>query len=218
MKKLLLGAVIALLPLTGFSATILGFQIGGGSWEQTPSGSIVSTIGSDSLNETEKSEGYTYFHLEHPVPLIPNVRYATTKVTATGSPTFTLVDLEQTDTTLYYEILDNVVSFDLGITGRKVDGLLTTAGSSTTFSGTVPMLYASAEIALPADFALVAEINTISSGNDKITDVIAKVTYTTPVGIGFEVGTRTQTIDVDIDNVQTDIEFSGIFAGVYFKF
>ncbi len=220
MKKLLLGALVALLPLTGFAATVLGFQAGTGSWSQTPSGTIISTIGADTLNETEKNESYTYFSLEHPVPLLPNFKYATVAVTAAGNTVNTILDLDQTDATLYYEILDNVVSLDLGVTARKIDGIFTTGlvPSSTTFSGTVPMIYAAAEILLPAGFALVAEINTISSSDDNITDVTAKLTYTTDFNLGIEVGTRTQSVEVDIDAVQTDIEFSGLFAGVYFKF
>lgn len=218
MKKLLLGALVAFLPLTGFAATILGFQAGTGNWSQTPSGAIISTIGSDSLSEIEKDESYTYFSLEHPVPLIPNFKYATITVAAEGNTVNTVLDLDQTDATLYYEILDNVVSLDVGVTARQVDGIFTTGGSSTTFSGTVPMLYAAAEIVLPAGFALAAEINTISSGDDNITDVTAKLTYTTDFNLGIEVGTRTETLEVNIDTVQTDIEFSGLFAGVYFKF
>jgi len=217
MKKLLLGALVALLPLTGFSATILGIQAGVGNWDQTPSGALISTVGSDTIKETEKGEGYTYLVFEHPIPLIPNVKLANTKVSAEGNLIITSLEVDQTDVTLYYEILDNVVSLDVGVTARKVDGQVTGAGSAT-FSGTVPLLYAAAEIMLPSGFALAAEINTIGSGNDKISDISAKVTYTTDFNLGIEVGTRTQTFEVDIDSVRTDIEFSGIFAGVYFKF
>ena len=137
MKKLLLGALVALLPLTGFSATILGIQAGVGSWEQTPSGALISTVGSDTIKETEKGEGYTYLVFEHPVPLIPNVKLANTKVSAEGNLIITSLEVDQTDVTLYYEILDNVVSLDVGVTARKVDGQVTGAGSAT-FSGTVP--------------------------------------------------------------------------------
>jgi len=217
MKKILFGALIALLPITGMTATILGVQIGGGSWDQTPSGALVSTVGSDTLKETAKGEGYTYFSLEHPIPLIPNLRLANTQVSAAGNTTISSIEIDQSDATLYYEILDNVISLDLGLTGRSIDGRITGTGS-TTFSGTVPLLYASAEVVLPAGFALAAEMNYLSSGGDKISDISAKVTYTTSIGLGIEAGTRKQNFEVDIDNVQTDIEFSGVFAGVYFKF
>lgn len=218
MKKVLLGAIIALLPLTSFAATILGFKAGTGNWSQSASGATVSVIGTDILDGAKKDEGYTYFSVEHPVPLVPNFKYATVAVTTAGNTINTVLDLEQTDATFYYEILDNVVSLDLGITARKVDGQFETAGSSVTFSGTVPMLYASAEILLPVGFALEAEINTIGAGDDKITDIIAKLTYTTDFNLGIEVGTRTQSVDVNIGSVQTNIDFSGLFAGVYFVF
>ena len=218
MKKILLGALVALLPLTGFAATVLGFQAGTGIWSQTPSGTISSTIGTETLTETEKDESYVYFVLEHPVPILPNFKYAAIAVTAAGSGVNTVFDLDQTDATLYYEILDNVVSLDIGVTARKVEGVFATGVLSETFSETVPMIYAAAEIALPVGFALVGEINTISSGDDDITDITAKLTYTTDFNLGIEVGTRTQSYEVSIDTVQTDIEFSGLFAGVYFKF
>jgi len=219
MKKLLLSALIALLPLTGFAATVLGFQAGTGIWSQTPSGSINSTIiGSDTLTETEKDENYTYFSIEHAIPILPNFKYATTAVAATGNIPGTVLDLDQTDATLYYEILDNAVSLDIGVTARKIEGIFTVGLSNETFSETVPMLYAAAEISLPVGFALVGEINTISSGDDKITDITAKLTYTTDFNLGIEVGARKQTYDVNIDTIQADIEISGLFAGVYFKF
>ena len=218
MKKLLIGAAIALLPLTAFSATVLGFQAGGGSWQQTPSGAVTSSIGTDTLSSTQENVGYTYFILEHPIPIIPNIKYGQSKVTTTGTTTITLLNIDQTDTTLYYELLDNVVSLDIGITAKNIDGLITTAGSSTTLAGTVPLLYVAAEIELPAGFSLAGEISTISSGSNEITDVTVKVAYTTDFMLGVEAGLRTQNFNIDIDNEKIDAKFSGVFAGVYFKF
>lgn len=250
MKKLLLGTIVVLLPLSSMAATILGFQAGGGNWTHDPSGSFTAssadaTTSADlknGLKLSEKSEGYTYFILEHPVPIIPNLKYMNTKLSSSGSgtinSTFTIngtvyasgtniasaFTLDQTDTILYYEILDNVVSLDIGLNAKMVDGkvnaVTTTPASneSATFSGTVPMLYAAAEIALPAGFALGAELSTISAAGNSITDSAVKVSYTTDFMLGVEAGIRTQTIKVDIDNVKADMKFSGTFIGVYFKF
>lgn len=245
MKKLLLGAAIALLPLTSFSATILGIQAGAGTWKHDPSGSITSSVGGvgtsadlkNDLQLSEESEGYAYFVLEHPVPLIPNFKYVNTKLTSGGTGdvttdfTFngtpisatttvtTTLELNQSDYILYYEVLDNIVSFDIGLNAKMLDGKASVTGTTpSTFTGVIPMLYASAEIVLPAGFALAAEISTISTGNDAITDSTAKITYTTDFNLGIEAGVRSLTIDVDVDSVKTDMEFSGVFAGVYFKF
>lgn len=242
MKKLLLGAAVALLPLTGFSATILGFQAGGGLWTHDPSGSIstsADTVGvsadlKNDLKLSEEQEGYTYFLVEHPIPLIPNFKYVDTKLTSSGNSgtaTFTFdnvnyttavnskFELNQTDMIFYYEILDNVISLDVGLNAKTIDGLVAISNTTpTTFSGTIPMLYVAAEVLLPAGFAIAGEISTISAGSDEITDLTAKVTYTTDFNLGVEAGLRTQTIAIDVDSVQANVEFSGVFAGVYFKF
>ena len=245
MKKLLLGAAVALLPLTGFSATILGFQAGGGSWTHDPSGNITASVSGtgtsadlkNDLNLSEKSEGYSYFLIEHPIPVVPNFKYVNTKLSSSGSGTATTsfqfngttydtvtnlttsLVLDQTDMIFYYEILDNgLISFDIGLNARKIDGSASVNTDSATFTGTIPMLYASAEIGLPAGLTLAGEISTISAGSNEISDVTAKITYTTDFNLGVEAGVRTQTIKVDVDSVKTNIDFSGIFAGVYFKF
>lgn len=250
MKKLLLGAAVALLPLTTMAATILGFQAGAGSWSHDPSGNFtasVADIGSSAdlkndLNLAEKSEGYTYFIVEHPVPLIPNLKYVNTKLSSAGSGTVssdfkfngqtytqsssvtTSFVLDQTDTILYYEILDNdLVSFDVGLNAKKISGSayvndgVNPAGTAS-FSGTVPMLYAAAEIGLPSGFAVAGEISTLSIGDNEISDVSAKVTYTTDFNLGLEAGIRTMSVKVDVDNVLASMDFEGVFFGAFYKF
>ena len=249
MKKLLLGAAVALLPLTTMAATVLGIQAGAGSWKHDPSGSFTASVADISnsadlkndLNLAEKSEGYSYFVIEHPVPLIPNLKYVNTKLSSSGAGTiasdFTFngtpytatnavtssFTLDQTDIILYYEILDNdLVSFDLGLNAKKIDGKASAvsggSNESVTFSGTVPMLYAAAEIGLPAGFALAGEISTLSIGDNEISDVSAKVTYTTDFNLGLEAGVRTMSVKVDVDNVLATMDFEGVFFGAFFKF
>lgn len=247
MKKLLLGALVALLPITGMSATVLGFQAGGGSWDHAPSGDITASDGGvgttadleNDLNLSSKSEGYSYFILEHPIPVIPNIKYVNTKLTSSGSGTvsntFTFngqsynqntsvttdLELNQTDAILYYEILDNVVSLDIGLNGKTITGKASVDGAaseSTTFSETIPMLYVAAEIALPAGFTIGADISTISAAGNSITDTTVKLTYTTDFYLGVEAGLRTQSYTIDVDDVKASMKFDGVFAGVYFKF
>ena len=89
----------------------------------------------------------------------------------------------------------------------------------TTFSGTIPLLYAALEIGLPAGFAIVGELNTIGAGDNEITDMVAKVTYTTDFMLGLEVGTRSQSYTIkDVDTVNANIDFSGVFFGAFVKF
>lgn len=244
MKKLLLGAIVALLPLTGFAATVFEFKAGGGLWTHDPSGNIstsadgvgVSADLKDDLQLSKKQESYTYFVVEHPVPVVPNFKYVNTMLTSAGSGTVattftyngitynaatnitTQLELNQVDKILYYEILDNVVSLDLGINIKSITGKATVNADTTNFSGDIPMLYVAAEISLPADFTLAGEISTISAGSNTINDITVKVTYTTDFMLGVEAGLRTQNFKLDVDSVQAETKFSGVFAGVFFKF
>jgi outer membrane protein len=243
MKKLLLGAAVALLPVTSMAATVFGFQAGTGTWKHDPSGYVSTDLDGVGVNAnlksdmqlTEESEGYTYIAIEHPVPLIPNFKYVNTKLTTTGingtadfnfdgtnytGSVNSSLDMTQSDFILYYEILDNdLVSFDFGLTAKQIDGKVVVNSDTTTFSGTIPMLYGAVEVGLPAGFALAAEISTLSIDDNEITDLIAKVTYTTDFNLGVEVGTRSQSYTItDLGTVNANIDFSGMFAGVFFKF
>ena len=240
MKKLLISAIIALLPISAMSATILGFQAGAGVWKHDPSGSIKTVLdganaGADLKNDlrlSEEQEGYFYFIVEHPVPIIPNFKYVSTKLTSSGAgavnfdfdgityntPVNTKIDLDQDDFILYYEVLDNVISLDIGLNAKKVEGQVVIDTDVTTLSETIPMLYASAEVALPLGFAIAGDISFLESGGDSVSDITAKVTYTTSFMLGVEAGVRSLSVNVDGDNIKSDVEFSGIFAGVYFKF
>ena len=250
MKKILFGAFVALLPLTGFTATILGIQAGAGTWSHDPSGNITAAVSGtgntsadlkDDLNLGKKSEGYAYVAIEHPIPLVPNIKFVNTKLSSSGSGTATTsftfngtsyntstnlttsLKLDQTDTILYYEILDNdLVSFDIGLTAKMINGSASvddgTTAQNATFSATIPMLYASAEIGLPAGFSVAAEISNISAAGNTISDISTKVTYTTDFMLGVEAGIRSQNYTIDVDSVKASMKFTGLFMGVYFKF
>lgn len=247
MKKILLGALVALLPLTSMADTVLGFKVGAGSWEHDPGGNVaVSGSGGagtsadlkEGLRLAEDSEGYAYFALEHPVPLLPNIKLMRTGLTTTGTGTATVsytfngtpvtanvtnvtttLQLDQTDYILYYELLDNVVSFDLGLNAKYVDGKATVNNDTVSFSGYIPMVYAALEIGLPANLTIGVEASMLEIDDSEISDITAKISYTTDFMLGVEAGVRTQTIKLaGFDGVNSNIEFDGIFAGLFFKF
>ena len=244
MKKLLFSALVLLLPLNSMAATVVGVQIGLGGWNHSPSGDITSSVNGvgtsadlkDDLHLGGKSEGYGYLLIEHPIPLIPNIKISQTNLSSSGSGSVTAsfdfngtaysastavsteLTLNQTDVILYYEVLDNVVSLDIGLDAKTISGKAVVNTDSSSFKATVPMLYVAAEVALPAGFALGAEMSTISAAGNSINDITAKVSYTTDFLLGVEAGVRTQTIKADVDNVKANISFSGVFAGIFFKF
>lgn len=227
MKKLLFSAIVLFLPLNVMADTILGIKIGGGSWSHTPSGNITSNVGGagtsadlkDDLQLGKKSEGYGYLSIEHPIPLLPNIKVSQTNLTSSGSGAVsssfvfngttysqsssvtTELELNQTDIILYYELLDNILSFDIGLDAKTIDGKAVVNNNRSTFSATIPMLYLAAEVALPAGFAIGAEISTVSASGSSYDDVTAKISYTSDYLFGVEAGIRTQTIKADVDEI-----------------
>ena len=141
-KALIIGSVAMCIPALA-SADFIGFRVGASAWNQNYEGTVQS--GPDTLDiqnqlglDDETNNSF-YISFEHPVPLIPNIKLARTEMDIkedniitenfifdgipfrAGNLVTTDSDLTHTDLTLYYELLDNWVSLDLGITLRQFD-------------------------------------------------------------------------------------------------
>lgn len=241
MKKTLVSMVAALSLISGTAqADFLGLYVGTGMWKHDPSGDFSSTNVSDSLIDLEndlgmssENEAYMYAAFEHPIPLVPNVRIETTALThdgTAGSVTFngatvsgaSTVSLDSMDTILYWRILDNWVNVDLGITLRKFDGEFTiggVTGESLTISESIPMVYAAAQFDLPfTGLSVGADYNHTGLDHNSLDDIRIRLLYEMGM-IGFEGGIRTTSIKLDdVDGVNADMEFDGLFLGVFLHF
>ena len=62
------------------SADIAGLSAGVGTWQSSPSGTLGSTSISleNTLNFDEENSNYLFIALEHPIPLLPNLRLSRT--------------------------------------------------------------------------------------------------------------------------------------------
>jgi len=246
-KQILVGAVISLgLVLTTAHADTLGFRVGGGVWQPDASGTFrygsVDNIDlkNDLYLKDGENQSYVYALFEHPVPLIPNIKISQTALafdgtgtaggynfggtTYTGAVTTKMV-LDHTDTTLYYSFLDNWFHFDLGLTAKTFDGKVSVSDGTTTettnVDKTIPLLYVAAGIELPFinNLFFGVEGNLLSVGDHTVSDITAKISYTTDYFIGFEAGVRTFTMELDNLNGNTsDMEFTGSFANLYIHF
>ena len=229
-------------PLT-VNADFLSISAGGGVWNASPSGSFkkvtdpVDVNTNDNLFWDSEAQGYAFITLEHFVPIVPNARLMLTKIDQSGNGNTTFdfdgqtfsgsvsndFSIEALDLLLYWEVLDNVVSIDLGLNIRnlKVDYTITSTGTSTTDSldETVPMLYVLVGGSPWPDLILSGELSYIAYSGSSISDFTAKVAYTTNFFVGFEAGYRKQKYEFD-DVSETDarLDFDGLFAGAYLKF
>jgi len=244
MKKLLPAIALSLLPFTA-SADFIGFAVGAAYWNPDPSGDIsYKTFSkndfSDDLKLDDSQENVIWAVLEHPVPVLPNVKLVRTSLELDGKNgtlngnfgdltaglpgVNTTLVLDQTDAILYYEILDNWVSLDLGINIRFIDGSSKVSGygqsSKEDVSVTVPLLYGNAVFELPfTGFFAGLEASMLSVEDNKVTDITASVGYESDIGLGAMAGLRSQSIVLkDAGDVEMDFSVSGPFAAVYYHF
>jgi len=243
LKKLSYFALSAALisPLAA-NADTLSVSVGGGVWNETASGNFQKTYDpasvdiKDNLFWGSESQGYFFATLEHPIPILPNVRLIYTKLDQSGSgdTSFTFdgetfsgtvsndFKIETTDLIAYYEVLDNVVSLDIGLNIRNLKADYTIInGSSVTdsFDETVPMLYALVGGSPLPNLIISGELSYVAYSGSTVSDFTAKVAYTTDFFVGFEAGYRQQKFEFDdVSDTNAKLDFSGVFAGAYLKF
>jgi outer membrane protein len=247
LQKLGLIASLAVLPAAIAQAdTIFGVYAGVGSWESDYDGKAGDpSIGLKELGIDKSSNTFFYLAIEHPVPLVPNLRVSVVDIasaqTATVTKTFTIdgtnfnvnekvnseFDLSHTDATLYYEILDNWVNLDLGVTVRKFGGFVEASTQAQAKSVNVdidqalPMLYVKGQFDLPfSGLSAGLEGNYISYQDSKLTDFSAKVSYLfdSAFDVGVEVGYRSMSLTVDDDDLTANLDLKGPYAALIAHF
>lgn len=251
-KALLLALPLLGLPSLACADTILGLYAGIGQWHLSLNGDVSSqgnAINLDELGIDDETGTQMWANFEHPIPLIPNLRVMHSSIATQSSSTVnrelsfgnanfvadvrvdTDMDLSHTDGTLYYEILDNWLTLDVGVTARLFDGHVTIESElegqegSAQLSGIVPMLYLNAQFELPfSGWSIGAFGNTASYRGDHITDLSAKVGYEFELiplllDVGINVGYRLMSLETsEIDDLFADAELSGMYAELQVHF
>ncbi|WP_226647952.1 TIGR04219 family outer membrane beta-barrel protein [Microbulbifer variabilis] len=235
-------ALCALLSSGAASAdTILGFDATLGAWLPNYDGNIgKDDYNLDKLSLSEDHITFIQVALEHPIPLVPNIMLAHSNIGTDGSAelqstvtfddvTFqsgttinTDLDLTHTDATFYYEILDNWVNLDLGLTARRYDGEFTAISEDRTetiqLTGYLPMAYGMARFDLPfSGWSVIAQGNGTAYRGDTLTDFTAKVRwdFVPAVDLAIEAGYRVMNLDLDeLDDLQSDVEIKGPYIGL----
>lgn len=183
------------------------------------------------LDLKDKGQAQLAVSFEHPIPLVPNARIrhvtinAETKdQTALGNkPTYD-IKLNNTDFILYYELLDNIVSADVGIAAKRLDGHVDfnglTGTDSNKISKTAPMLYASAAASLPfTGLSAKAEALYTNYSNTEITDASAEIKYDFIDNLVLDVGAKAgyRILDMKLDkqgDFDTKFRFTGPYIGL----
>jgi len=231
MKKTILAASVAALMCGSAQAdTLLGLYIGGQIWSNEASGSFGEGSDNQSVFEfDDENQGSFYVAFEHPIPLIPNIKIASTTldtvggtqisssfkfddVTYTAQSTLdTTLDASFVDYTLYYEVFDNdLLTFDFGLTARDLDASIqvmepqTKLQSDLDVSGVIPMAYVSTIIGLPfTGLNVFAEANFVSYDDQTIYDAQVGVSYAIldNLAVDFDVTLGYRTVKLEINDI-----------------
>lgn len=238
MKKTALAVALAALAPVAAQADLL-FTIGakGSIWEAEPTGQLDNDVSveDDGLNlKKENGEQLTVF-FEHPVPFIPDVKIKRTDLELTGSGSVDItfndqvfngdvestLDISHTDLTLYWGIPLPFVDLNFGVTGRQFDGFAEVSSATTNekvdLDLTLPMAYGGIKVNTPFGLYAEADINYVSLGDNKLSDVNYGVGYIFPIPVvdmALEAGYRKLHLATDPDDV--DIEVDADIDGLYY--
>jgi len=257
MFKKFIKTAIATSILTTISmvkADTIGFEVGAYQWNSDYSGTIsvddTTTSGTsldikDDLGFTSDSQSVLWIKIEHPLPILPNIKLVSSNLTTNaasvltrdivfGGETFTTnenvatqADLSNTEYTFYYELLDNWINLDAGVTIRQYDGSISLAtdptgsniNNSEVLDFVIPLLYLNGRFDLPmTGFFVEGQVNVISYNNDSISDTEFAIGYESDLGLGGKLGHRAFTMNVDEANFQSNLDFSGTYFSVFYHF
>ncbi len=223
-KLLLTAGIISVSAISAHADTLYGVYADANYWYADAN---VGAHGNKKTDYKDKGQLMLSANVEHGVPMVPNV-YAshtplkTEKDFSTGKHE---IDLTSTDLVAYYEVLDNVVSVDVGLGAKVLQG----EGKFTSIAGkklggksldeTLPMAYGSVGAKLPLT-GLSAKVKAgYAKGSDvEATDAQAEVKYdfvdNIVVDLGAKAGYRVSKVKYDKKDVKLDSEFKGPYVGL----
>lgn len=248
MKKCVLGVIAAILA-TGsmrvvYADTLIGLDGGVDQWwydaEQTlhsnPSPPILASASTTSY----------FLALEHPLPILPNIRLQGIRLQAVGGAQVPLLtsdgqtttssdvhylasDFRSTSYILYYDILDNgVIALDLGILANHLQSthfLSTTNRNSSRHTDTwLPAAYLDTRIHFPgSDISMFSTVSVANYQDDRWFDAQLGVVYqfmSNPLlNANLRLGYRKLNVTVTHDYAtRLDTNFKGYFSGLSFHF
>ncbi|MGJ8664645.1 MAG: TIGR04219 family outer membrane beta-barrel protein, partial [Marinicella sp.] len=191
------------------------------------------------INFNDNKDLNPYIQFEHPVPFLPNFKLQQNHIESSGfipvsDPTFLDgqevmvrgdMNFSHVDLMLYYELLDNWINLDLGISAKYFDGYQrfkyqTEIDDELDFDHLIPMLYIKGQFDLPlTGLSAAATVEALSFDSNKVTDIELALKYQFKFGLGMDVGYRTLDIDLkNINSFKSDMKMQGLFIGGYFEF
>lgn len=237
-------------PATSVAGTLplVDFRVGVGYWQPELSGNFASEGEDfdveDDLDFERNSTNMFEIGVEHPIPVLPNVRLRHLSLSDSATSTQTVsrdfgpvtfaadedirssYDLRMTDATFYYKPLDNWIALNLGLTARYMDlevELESRDSNEREQVGgaiVIPMAHVGLRANLPlTGFYAMAEVDAISASGNSLRDARAGLGWESRRLFGIEAGYRELALDIDDeDDLDADIDFSGAYVQANLRF
>lgn len=222
MKHLLAISLMTIGATTFTHADFIGAKASVDYWYYDSTGD--STSGQDFNLDNDHAISLTA-SFEHPIPLIPNAKIKYSNLQSQNKTDLNRqqsyeFDVDYSDFILYYELLDNIVSLDVGLGAKVLDGDLKQNLTTQSVNETLPMIYAQAGVKLPfTGLSAQAEANYASYDDTVVTDAQAEVKYNFIDNLLIDVGAKLgyRLLDIKFDegkSNQTNFEFKGPYIGL----
>ncbi|MDD2951394.1 MAG: TIGR04219 family outer membrane beta-barrel protein [Sulfuricurvum sp.] len=213
---------LCLASVTASAATILGFGAEVDYYTPTASGDFNYKTTQTHFGSDQESGYQVGIYFEHPAPLIPNLRVdLTPEISYSGldGAAVSKVSLDQVDITPYYEIMDNIIDLDIGMTFKVLEGKIEGTDNQS-FKEVIPMGYLGIAITPPlSPLSLEGSVKYIEYSGDSLTDARIKACWKIAQGFGAQAGYRYESLKIsDHFNINADTTFKGPFVGLNYRF
>lgn len=247
-KQLLIPIIVSMASFQSEAATFFGVTAGANFWQseaEVQAGEVADA--QFTFKQKKESNTELFFTLEHPIPLVPNLKYLTSDLNVTGQQTLSQTYIlngqtfkvastlaadyqyDYSDYSLYYELFDNkVLEFDLGVTLKDIDATYKVSNAadvnetaSRTASGIEPYLYTSAKVKLPLlNLGFSSQLNVQDGSNyDFEIAVQYRLGNLPAIQPYLQVGWKKQEVDFeDFDSLYFKHSWDAAFAGIVFEF
>lgn len=229
MKKLMLIAALSVTALHA-QADVIGVQFGVDRWQSELSGSSTSDspgLQTDNISSSSKGNSLIWAKLEHPIPVLPNLRVSQTNLEnkyQNGAGSKNTLDASHADLIAYYEVLDSIIELDIGLGAKKFSGKLESPLNinQIELDSTVAVAYLMLAAELPiTNLQIGAELQAGQGSDETVNDASLFLRYKTSIGVGFGAGYRFMQAELEGKDggtsVTTDTDHEGFFLSLLFQ-
>lgn len=246
-KKSIIASCILAGSLNITNADMIGLEGGYALWNSSLKGDISSAGESvdfeNDLGYGDKlNNGFFWVDIEHPLPIIPNIKLQKTNFEdssvgtitknftfagesfTTSSEVTSSLEMYQNEIIPYWDILDNWVHLDVGLNIKQITGNIkmdaTGVSVDKDFDVILPTIYAKTRFDLPfTGLSAEGDISAVKYQENEFIDYKIGLRYETEWGLGANAGYRSQSITLDdIDDITGTIKMDGFFVGMFYHF